>query len=292
MCVCVYVLDVCMTVCVCVSVCLYVSACLCICAYVCVCASVCVCFSVCVYVCVCLCVFMSRCVYDCVCVFECFCMSVCAWAYLYMCICVYMSLYTCVCVHVYACVYVRVHVSLYVCVWVIDWMMLIALALAALDWQLWVDSKDRRGCWLLCGPHPGASLIRTDPASQKGEQVMHIFTKRKHRPVLLAYLCRIMCSWDFVLVFGSNCWPLQEGAHRAAAAGDTWVRPMKRRVYRPMMSSLPKIKRSLGQGQRDSCPQDFLIVEMGPRCPDAFTHTWICPNTPLMAQISGVYSSM
>lgn len=126
-----------------------------------------------------------------------------------------------------------------------------------------MDSKDRRGCWLLCGPHPGASLIRTDLASQKGEQVMHIFTKHKHRSVLLAYLCGIMCYWDFVLVFGSNCvsrlwtfqrsWLLHEGSHRAAAARDTRVRPMKRCVFRPMMSSLPKIKHSFGQGQCDSC---------------------------------------
>lgn len=87
-------------------------------------------------------------------------------------------------------------------------MILLALAQtwtasAALDWQLCVDSKDRRGCWLLCGPHPDASLIMTDLSSRTGElrQVMHIFPQRKHVPVLLAYLSGIMCGWEFVLVF-------------------------------------------------------------------------------------------
>ena len=76
MCVCVYVMYVCMYVCICV------------CVYVCVCY---VCIYVCIYVCVCVCV---------------------CYVCMYMCVCVYVFVYVmCVCMYAYVCVYVFVYVT-------------------------------------------------------------------------------------------------------------------------------------------------------------------------------------
>lgn len=90
------------------------------------------------------------------------------------------------------------------------WRVLAVLDLAAgLTALGWIPcSKDRQGCWLLCGPHPEtfekmAFLIMAGSASHKWKlrQIMHIFTKCKLPPVLLPYITGMTCGLKFVFVF-------------------------------------------------------------------------------------------
>lgn len=82
----------------------------------------------------------------------------------------------------------------------------LAAGLTALGWI--PCSKDRQGCWLLCGPHPEtfekmASLITAGSASHKRKlrQITHIFTKCKLPSILLPYFTGMTCGLEFVFVF-------------------------------------------------------------------------------------------
>lgn len=82
----------------------------------------------------------------------------------------------------------------------------LAAGLTALGWI--PCSKDRQGCWPLCGPHPEtfekmASLITAGSASHKRRlrQITHIFTKCKLPPILLPYFTGMTCGLEFVFVF-------------------------------------------------------------------------------------------
>ena len=82
----------------------------------------------------------------------------------------------------------------------------LASGLTALGWI--PCSKDRQGCWLLCGPRPETfekmtSLITVASASHKRKlrQIMHIFTKCKLPAILLPYFTGMTCGLEFVFVF-------------------------------------------------------------------------------------------
>lgn len=68
-------------------------------------------------------------------------------------------------------------------------------------------SKDRQGCWPLCGPRPEtfhktASLISPGSARRvrKLRQITHIFTKCKLPPILLPYFTGMKCGLEFVFL--------------------------------------------------------------------------------------------
>lgn len=73
-------------------------------------------------------------------------------------------------------------------------------------------SKDRQGCWPLCGPHAEtfermASLITAGSASRKPRQrqITHIFTKCKLPSVLLPSSTAMACGLHFVFVCIQDC---------------------------------------------------------------------------------------
>lgn len=85
----------------------------------------------------------------------------------------------------------------------------LAAGLTALGWI--PCSKDRQGCWLLCGPRPEtfqkkASLITAGSATHKRKlrQITHIFTKCKLPPILLPYFTGMTRGLEFVFVFDQD----------------------------------------------------------------------------------------
>lgn len=98
-------------------------------------------------------------------------------------------------------------------VWTVLAGWVLAAGLTAPGWTL--CSKDRQGCWLLCGPHAEtfermASLITAGLASHKPRQrqITHIFTKCKLPSVLLPSFAVTACGLHFVFVCIQD-WPLQ-----------------------------------------------------------------------------------
>lgn len=96
----------------------------------------------------------------------------------------------------------------------------------------WVDScsKDRQGCWLLCGPRPEtfekkASLIMACSASHKRNlrQITHIFTKCKLPSISLPYFTEVTCGLEFVFIFAHDyllsLWMFPERPCSEAALG-------------------------------------------------------------------------